>query len=175
MSPGSDRQSDGNQVAGRRLRWAGQHLHWVDGHNQRLAEASVDGAETPTVGPIGKSRLAVTETEEATEETKRTKRTEEEQRGEQKNVASKGAVRLLLSLEEKRTLEEEETQEENENPPRHDATGSRGAGVFQNQSGRSSINVINLMRGICFNQNHKFLFVTSFRSIKRVIGILLGI
>ena len=50
------------------------------------------------------SRLAFTEAEEATEETKRQmKKTEENKKNTQKNVASKGAVRPMLSLEEKRT------------------------------------------------------------------------
>ena len=81
----------------------------------------------------------------------------------------------MLSLKEKRTKDEGDTQEENENSPRHDATGSNGAGVFQNQSGRSSINAINSMRGICVNLNHNsnpsslFPSVKSYRSSKRVI------
>ena len=50
------------------------------------------------------SWLAFTEAEEATEETKRQmKKTEENKRNTQKNVASKGAPRLMLSLKEKRT------------------------------------------------------------------------
>ena len=48
--------------------------------------------------------MAFTEAEEATEETKQqNKKAEENKRNTQKNVASKGAVRLMLSLEEKRT------------------------------------------------------------------------
>ena len=48
--------------------------------------------------------MAFTEAEEATEETKRQmKKTEENKRNTQKTVASKGAVRPMLSLEEKRT------------------------------------------------------------------------
>ena len=50
------------------------------------------------------SLLAFTEAEEATEEAKQQKKkAEENQRNTQKNVASKGAVRPMLSLEEKRT------------------------------------------------------------------------
>jgi hypothetical protein len=39
-----------------------------------------------------------------------------------------------------KSQETQEEEEENGDSPQHDATGSRGVGVFQDQSGRSSIN-----------------------------------
>ena len=48
--------------------------------------------------------MAFTEAEEATEEAKQlNKRAEENKKNTEKNVASKGAVRPVLSLKEKRT------------------------------------------------------------------------
>ena len=48
--------------------------------------------------------MAFTEAEEATEEAKQqNKKAEENKKNTQKNVASKSAVRPMLSLEEKRT------------------------------------------------------------------------
>ena len=103
--------------AGRRCRWAGQYLHWVDRHNQLLLRLLLTeqrvGKTQRELGDVEiRTRLGLSGRvtvgfyrswrsnwrDETTEE-----KTEENKRNTQKNVASKGAVLLMLSLKEKRT------------------------------------------------------------------------
>ena len=150
VSPGSDRQSDGNQtpsktrpgeaagpddnVAGLGNAFTGStdttNSYWGYRWRSREWERHKENLERWR-SEFGwayreESLLAFTEAEEATEEAKQQKKkAEENQRNTQKNVASKGAVRPMLSLEEKRTWEERRDKGNDEKASRHKATGSQ--------------------------------------------------
>ena len=112
--------------------------------------------------------MAFTEAEEATEETKRQmKKTEEKQEKHPEECSIKGCS----------APDAFPRREENVRRSRRQANGGKthSAHVSFDRTGRSSINAINSMRGICVNLNHKsnpsslFPSVKSYRSSKRVI------